>query len=323
VSAASRKIRKILVGAGLVVLGMLAVFVLSFMVMPSLLYRTNGSIVSNGAERDYLLYVPKSYDRARPTPLVISMHGAMNWPEFQMNVTQWNKAADEHGFIVVYPAGTGFGPRTWEMNGWGNPPRMPDVRFISELIDKLQASYNIDPARIYANGLSNGGGMAFVLSCTLSHRLAAIGAVAAAQLLPWSWCKDPTPVPMMAVHGTGDRVVPYYGGEVWISPVPFPSVPKWTASWAQRNRCAPKPVESTVAADVTRAEYTACAENAAVVLYTVQGGGHQWPGGKPLPAWVAFEMTLFGLPLGPASNSIDTTSVMWAFFREHPLQKKR
>jgi polyhydroxybutyrate depolymerase len=320
---ASRKILKILLGAALLLIGMPVAFVLIFAVTPSLLYQTNGSILSNGEERDYLLYVPKSYDRAKPTPLVISMHAAMNWPAFQRDVSQWNKAADEHGFIVVYPAGTGFGPRTWEMNGWGNPSRMPDVRFISELIDKLQASYNIDPARIYANGLSNGGGMAFVLSCTLSGRIAAIGAVAAAQLLPWSWCKDATPVPMMAVHGSADRIVPYEGGRVWIAPEPFPSVPKWAASWAQRNRCAAKPAESTVAADITRTEYTSCAENAAVVLYTVQGGGHHWPGGRPLPAWVSFEMALFGLPVGSASDSIDTTGLMWAFFREHPLQKKQ
>ena len=57
----------------------------------------------------------------------------------------------------------------------GEPGLTRDVRFISELIDTLEAAYNIDPARIYANGLSNGGGMAFVLSCTLSDRIAAVG----------------------------------------------------------------------------------------------------------------------------------------------------
>ena len=56
-----------------------------------------------------------------------------------------------------------------------------DVRFISDLIDHLQAKYNIDPSRIYANGLSNGGGMSFVLSCTLSDRIAAVGMVGAAR----------------------------------------------------------------------------------------------------------------------------------------------
>jgi len=66
---------------------------------------------------------------------------------------------------------------------------------------------------------------------------------------------------------------------------------------------------SAVAPDVTRAEYTNCADDAAVVLYTIKGGGHQWPGGKPLPAWM----------VGPTTRSIDATSQMWAFFREHQL----
>ena len=187
---------------------------------------------------------------------------------------------------------------------------MKDVRFISELIDTLKAAYNIDPARIYANGLSNGGGMAFVLSCTLSDRIAAVGMVAAAQLLPWTWCTDHRPVPMIAFHGTADRLTPYDGGRSPVAPdYQFPSIPTWTASWARRNRCGTNPVESVVAADVTRIEYTHCAHDAAVVLYTVRVGGHTWPGGTPLPEWFA----------GPTSNGVDATSQMWAFFREHRL----
>jgi polyhydroxybutyrate depolymerase len=178
------------------------------------------------------------------------------------------------------------------------------------LIDTLEAAYNIDPTRIYANGVSNGGGMAFVLSCALSDRIAAVGMVAAAQSLPWNWCTDHRPVPMIAFHGTADPIIPYNGGR---SPVPpgelFPSVPTWTANWARRNQCGTNPIESVVAADVTRLEYTNCADEAAVVLYTVQGGGHSWPGGKPLPEWI----------VGPTSRSIDATSRMWAFFREHQL----
>ena len=73
------------------------------------------------------------------------------------------------------------------------------------LIDALQARYNIDPRRVYADGLSNGGGMAFVLSCTLSDRIAAVGLVGSAQLLPWEWCQDERPVPMVNFHGTADR----------------------------------------------------------------------------------------------------------------------
>ena len=275
--------------------------------------RTNGSIVVAGDEREYLLYVPPSYDSAKPTPLVISMHAAMNWPAFQMKLSQWNKAADEHGFIVVYPAGIdplSIGPSAWFMDGSRTPSTMPDVKFISELIDTLEADYNIDSTRIFATGMSNGGGMTFALSCTLSHRIAAIGAVSAAQSLPWTWCADSTPVPMIAFHGTADPFVPYNGAPPgWLNPAPFPNVATWVASWARRNRCGTNPIESAVAADVTRREYTNCADDAAVVLYTILGGGHQWPGGKPLPKWI----------VGPTTPSIDATSTMWAFFREHPL----
>lgn len=302
-------IRKLIVGAVLVLIGLPVVLVLVFAVSIHVLDRTNGTIISSGQKREYLLYVPKSYDRIRPTPLVISLHGASVWPAQQMNLSRWNRLAESQGFIVAYPSGSGL-PKIWHVDRGDGLTR--DVRFISALIDTLEAAYNIDPMRIYANGMSNGGGMAFVLSCTLSDRIAAVGLVAAAQSLPWSWCTDHRPVPMIAFHGTADRWVPYDGGRNRIGPEPFPSVPTWTANWARRNRCGANPADSVIAADVTRREYTNCADDAAVVLYTILGGGHAWPGGKPMPQWI----------VGRTSNDIDATSRMWAFFRAHRLLGK-
>ena len=271
--------------------------------------RSNGSIVSSGQMREYLLYVPKSYDRAVPTPLVISMHGGAMWPAAQRESSQWNDVADEHGFIVVYPsAEVGDGPRAWNVNH-GNG-LATDVTYISDLIDTLSAAYNIDSTRIYANGLSNGGGMSFVLSCTLSDRIAAVGTVVAAQTLPFSWCRDSTPVPMIAFYGTADPVVPYHGGESWVTPKPFPRATTWTADWARRNRCDAKPVDSVISADVTRRAYSGCAEGATVVSYTIRGGGHTWPGGKGMPDWI----------LGPTARNVDASREMWDFFVEHPLR---
>lgn len=270
--------------------------------------RSNGSFMSAGQKREYLLYIPGTYDPTKPTPLVISMHGAGLWGAAQKETSQWNKLADKQRFIVVYPSGaSGDGLRIWHVEP--SAGLMMDVKFISQLIDTLKTSYNIDPSRIYANGLSNGGGMAFALSCTLSDRIAAVGMVAAAQTLPWKWCTDQRAVPMIAFHGTHDRIIPYHGGRTWISSRAFPNVPRWTANWAERNRCSRQPVDSTVAEDVTRRSYSNCADGAAVVLYTVQGGGHTWPGGKPLPEWLA----------GRTSNSIDATSQMWSFFSEQQL----
>ncbi len=305
------KDRRVVLGAALALIGLPVVMVPIEAVSFYAANRDNGSLVSSGQKRDYLLYVPRSYDRSRPTPLVISMHGAGLWGAAQKETSQWNELADSRGFIVVYPSGIGGkGVRIWHVETGAG--LMMDVRFISELIDTLKASYNIDSTRIYANGLSNGGGMSFVLSCTLSDRIAAVGMVAAAQTLPWGWCTDHRAVPMIAFHGTADRDVPYNGGSSWVSPRPFPNVSTWAANWARRNRCGANPVESTVARDVTRRAYTNCADDAAVVLYTIQGGGHTWPGGKPLPKWF----------VGRTTRSIDATSLMWSFFGEHPLVRK-
>jgi len=275
--------------------------------------RENGGFMSSGEKREYLLYVPKSYDPARPTPLVISMHGGGLWGAVQMEMSQWNDVADEQGLLVVYPSGVGGGgPRAWHVGAAGGDRSARDVRFIAELIDTLKASYTIDPTRIYADGLSNGGGMAFLLSCTMSDRIAAVGLVASAQFLPWSACKDQRAVPMIAFHGTDDRFTPYHGGTSWVArDHVFPSIPTFTENWARRNRCGAKPVESAVAADVTRLEYTGCADDAAVVLYTIHGGGHTWPGGGPMPEWF----------VGSTSTSVDASREAWAFFRAHSLAR--
>jgi polyhydroxybutyrate depolymerase len=241
------------------------------------------------------------------------MHGGAMWPAQQMHLSRWNQVADENGFLVVYPSGTRF-PRRWSTFEPG-PGLERDVGFISELIDTLESTYNIDPRRIYANGLSNGGGMAFVLSCALSDRIAAVGLVAPAQTLPPGWCANAPPVALVAFQGDADRFVSLGGGPMAdpINPDPpvFPATRDWVTGWAQRNRCDPNPVESELAADVSRLEYTNCVDDAAVVLFTIHGGGHTWPGGESLPEW----------SVGPTSRSVDATRQMWTFFSAHPLPR--
>ncbi len=303
----------VLVAVPVVLVLLVLGFFYSVFYFPNWTSATAGTVVSSGQEREYLLYVPKSYDRRKPTPLVISLHTSMSWPSSAMAISQWNTVADENGFIVVYPQGTGRGPKSWEMSGSETPSRMPDVIFISELMDKREASYNIDRTRIYANGMSNGGGMAFVLSCTMPDRIAAVGMVSAGLYPEWSWCTDHRPVPVIAFHGTADPVCPYNGGPSKLGGGTFPSVPGFMANWSRRNGCGENPVESAVAAGVTRLQYTDCADNAGVVLYRVEGEGHQWPGGRRVPAeWM----------IGKYSRSIDATREMWAFFREHQLARK-
>jgi polyhydroxybutyrate depolymerase len=302
--------RRLVLGAALALVGLPVVVVPIEAVSFYLANRDNGSFVSSGVKREYLLYVPRSYNRSRPTPLIISLHGAGLWGAAQRDMSRWNDVADREGLIVVYPSGVGGkGVRVWhEEDG-------RDVTFIAALIDTISAHFNIDPARVYANGLSNGGGMSFALSCTLPDRIAAVGLVASAQLLPFKWCPDRHPVPMINFHGTADLAAPYNGGTSWVvlDDKRFPSQLTWTANWAQRNGCGPNPLDSTVAAGVTRRTYTHCADGAEVVLYTIHGGGHTWPGGGPIPEWFA----------GRTSYSIDASRLMWEFFRERPLKPRR
>ena len=299
------------------------VVVLLFIALPALIgfgdaiafrarNRNNGVLFSSGVKREYLLHVPRSYDGSRPVPLVISLHGAGGWPVQQMQLSGWNRLADREGFIVVYPAGMdAVGPRIWHTGS--EAPAKRDVRFISDLIDKLEHEYDIDRARIYANGMSNGGGMSYELSCTMSNRIAAVGLVSSAQMLSWTRCTDRRPVPMIAFHGTADPMAPYNGGDSWMAPVPFLSLPRFVDAWARRNGCAPVPIETKPAADVTRREYERCTGGAAVVFYTIEGGGHVWPGGEALPEWFA----------GRDSRTIDATRETWAFFSAHPLNGAR
>jgi polyhydroxybutyrate depolymerase len=294
-----------------IVLGLPLLLVLMVAAAYLLANRTNGRLESSGEARRYLLYVPESYDPTVPTPLVISIHGYAEWPAHQAQISRWNELADQHGFIVVYPMGTDF-PLRWRAYGSAGSENDPmlEVTFISALIDQLSAEYNIDPRRIYANGLSNGGGMSFTLACLLSERIAAIGGVSGAYLLPWEACNPARPVPAVIFHGTADEIVPYQGGPSHAFNLPFPHIPEWVNALAQHNGCTGETIELPANRGVSGVKYTGCAAD--LIFYTIAGGGHSWPGGEPIPEWI----------VGPTTQAIDATQVMWGFFMLHPLEEQ-
>lgn len=291
------------------ILGAFLLLILILAVIFMIVNRTNGTILSLGEKRTYLLHVPDSYDPQTPTPLVISIHGFAEWPAHQAQISRWNELADSQGFIVVYPSGTSF-PKRWRTTGLTSTPGDPqlDVQFISDLIDELERNFNIDPLRIYTNGLSNGGGMSYLLACKMADRIAAIGSVAGAYTYPVDQCSPNRPVPLIAFHGTADPVVPYQGGPSRSFEIPFPEVPDWMQAWADRNQCR-ETVEIPREGEVSGVQYDDCSQNAEVDFYTIHGGGHAWPGGEPIPAWI----------VGYTSQQIDATRLMWDFFKQHPL----
>lgn len=242
------------------------------------LNRTNGEILTSGATRRFLLHVPESLPQDRSVPLVVDLHGFAQWPANQRDISNWDDLADEKGFIVVHPEGTGF-PRRWASHSPDEPQTDRDVTFIADLIDHLSAEPPIDPDRIHVAGISNGGGMAFVLSCELSDRVASIGTVAGLFTHPWEACDRTRPVPLIAFHGLDDEIVPFAGGPL--------DGPLGGTRWSD------------------------CDGGADVILHTIADGGHTWPGGDPLPEFIA----------GYTSPAIDATATMWEFFEDHPLRR--
>ncbi|MBX3081447.1 MAG: hypothetical protein KF716_07400 [Anaerolineae bacterium] len=271
---------------------------------------TRTSIMSDGVERPFILFVPTGYTQTSdPVPLVFSLHGLGSNATEEMNYTRWNPVAEANTFIMVYPDGTNS-PRQW--NAYDGRTRLrktsdaDDVQFFRDLISYMQTNYCIDPARLYVNGISNGGAMTVRLACALNDQLAAVATVAAA-VVRTQVCTPPAPIPLMEFHGTKDTFVPYDQPRGL-----FPPVKEWTHDWAVANGCDATPLTLPTQGEVSGEEYQHCTNNANVILYTIEGGGHTWPGTK---AHLLVEQTL-----GYTTQDIDATATMWQFFVAHPRQ---
>jgi polyhydroxybutyrate depolymerase len=273
------------------------------------------TVISDGLERCYYLYAPPSYDPAQPAPLVLSFHGFLSNPNSHALITKWHQLADEEGFLVVYPQGTQF-PQQWEAGpAWGTG--VDDVQFFLDMLTDVSAVASVDPTRIYVNGFSNGGGMTEFIGCEAADQVAAMGTVAAA-VATTKDCDPARPVPAMVFHGTADPVVIYDGGKVKHrimrliaesvdGPTNFVAAKNWVDMWAQHSGCDPTLKVMDAPEGVRGWHTTGCDEDADVFFYAVEGGGHTWPGGLPIPG------------VGKTSNKISATEEMWRFFKRHSL----
>jgi len=265
------------------------------------------ALESGGMQRSYRLYAPETLPADQPVPLVLSLHGYASDAPQQEDNSGWNVLADEYGFIAAYPQATGaparwFGGDLWQAAE--SARLVDDVAFIRAVVDDIGAQYCLDLSRVYVNGMSNGGGMSNRLACEASDVFAAVGGVAGAYA-SFGDCVPARPMPFIAFHGTDDRIVPYEGWNLMLPPIQ-----EWALGWAGRNGCDLTPETLPPTGEVTGIRYTGCEQDAEVVLFTADGGGHTWPGSE----------SPFSFLLGRTTQDINASAEMWAFFSRHQLE---
>jgi len=238
------------------------------------------------------VHVPKRARAGRPAPLLLVLHGAGGTgPEFEP-YTRFSELADREGFVAVYPSAV---DRFWTVGAGEGPD---DVRFLSELLDRLEVDLCVDPARVFVTGLSNGGGMSARLACALGDRIAAAAPVAGAygNLPP---CEPARPVSVLEMHGDADPIVPYEGE----GPGSESSAEGFARAWAERNGCPEEPVRRRAAPRAVRLDWPICRDGSAVAHVRLLGFGHDIPGVTPRTS-----------PPGTISGP----SEIWRFLSSHP-----
>ncbi len=270
----------------------------------------NGSIMHDGLKREYILYVPDAYSGNEPVPLVLNYHGYGSNASQQMYYGDFRSISDTAGFIIVHPQGTRlYGLRHWNVGSWIFASTVDDVGFTEALIDALASEYNIDPAKVYATGMSNGGYMSFQLACQLSDKIAAIASVSGSMTPDIiDKCDPQRPIPILQIHGTSDLLVLYNGIRGLTEPIK-----DILAYWVDYNNCNPvaaiESLPDTARYDGSTVEhyiYDSGHNGVTVEHYKVIGGGHAWP--------------KFGLNLLPGTNhDIDASEEIWSFFSKYDI----
>jgi polyhydroxybutyrate depolymerase len=104
----------------------------------------------DGQARGYRLYKPASLDPLRAAPLVIVLHAAARTGDDAASTTGFDQAADGGRFVVAYPSGL---HKNWNAGFCCEPQsHVDDTRFLSRLLDQLEADNHIDPTRVYVVG---------------------------------------------------------------------------------------------------------------------------------------------------------------------------
>lgn len=259
------------------------------------------TIMHDGVTRAYRLHVPATYDRrpASGAPLVFAFHGLRTTASIMAYVSELHDTAEREGFVLVYPEGLDMSFNAGRCCGTASADEVDDVGSTLATLERVAATLCIDRPRVYATGLSNGGHMAYRLACERADVFAAVTSIAGVVAVPS--CRPSRPVPILHFHGTDDRVVRYDIG------IDGRGAERTVDDWATRNGCRAQSSVVSQVGEVTCRARSGCRDGAATQLCTIEGGGHQWPGGRDLPG------------LGHNTRDISASAATWAFLAQFTL----
>lgn len=279
---------------------------------------TEYSLRHGGLTRKYLLHVPAQRAPGAPLPLVIALHGGGGHAEYMADDARygWVSKADKEGFAVAFPNGYSRLPggrfATWNAGqccGDARDKNIDDVGFIRALVADVRSRLPIDPARIFATGMSNGGMLSHRLACDAADLFRAIASVAGTDAT--TTCTPSRAVSVLHIHAKDDTHVLFNGGagpDAFRDPskvFEFVSVPDTLSRWVARDRCNPSPRRTLDKPGAYCEVYSGCAADSRLQLCVTERGGHSWPGAERVRRGKE-----------PASQAIDATDVIWGFFAE-------
>ena len=287
-------------------------------------WRVTAGALMNGAQRSYLLHVPTGYQAGRDHPLVVVLHGAFSTAKEMEDWTRWSTLADREGFLVAYPEG-GWGflgfLQHWNAGhccGKAADVGEDDVGFVALAVEDVARRVKVDAARVYITGFSNGGMLVYRVIAERTGMFAAAAPLAAAHggrataSAPlWVTPEPQGPLPVIVMHGLADANVPFAGGISQKHGGEREYLPAMDAVrfWVRADGLDPDPVvEHLRDGVVTRSAWSRPgAAGPDVVLYTIAGWDHRWPGG----------VVTASLPKSDPLSGFDATAIIWDFFSRH------
>lgn len=235
-------------------------------------------------------------------PIVLLGPGTDQAPQVTFEISGFAALAASKRFAVAVLVGLGDNLNV-EQFLRSDHARPDDVAYTEAVVSEVGRHVCIDRSRVFCTGYSRGGRFCSRLASELSGLVRAIAPVSGVRFpMPNNATR---PMPILAIHGTLDPINPYNGKgnpRYWTVPVPVA-----VSQWAAFNKC--KGVERySLSSHVAMERHTGCAEGAEVVLATMLGGGHTWPGSR-----YSFKPQLFG----PKIVDISASELMWQFFMDH------